>query len=313
MKTLYISILLVFITGPFVKAQWNSNGGHIYNTNSGYVGINVAAPNARLSIGGTLLVGGGFGNLDPQYAANEFSYLANTGQMLIGFNRTAGEGETDFINNKGGGNVGGFSFYEYGNDNSLKHLVRITGSGRLGIGTMYPNSRLEVNSENPGNGSDNWIAGNFGAVSGDRVVFGLLRGVASVGAHNSVLSAWSNLAINPEGGNVGIGTATPTDKLSVNGKIRAKEIKVENSNWPDYVFTAEYQLPSLKETEAFINNNKHLPGIPSQTEVAKSGIDLGDLNAKLLQKIEELTLHMIALEKQNEQQQKEINNLKSKK
>jgi hypothetical protein len=101
-------------------------------------------------------------------------------------------------------------------------------------------------------------------------------------------------------GNIGIGTITPREKLSVNGKIRAHEIKVETANWPDYVFTKDYQLPSLAETEKHIQEKGHLPGIPSAVEVKANGIDLGDMNAKLLQKIEELTLHLIEQQKKNE-------------
>jgi hypothetical protein len=98
-------------------------------------------------------------------------------------------------------------------------------------------------------------------------------------------------------GNVGIGTATPKEKLSVNGKIRAHEIKVETANWPDYVFAKDYELPTLRETEKHIKDKGHLPGIPSAAEVKANGVDLGEMNAKLLQKIEELTLHLIEKEK----------------
>lgn len=99
-------------------------------------------------------------------------------------------------------------------------------------------------------------------------------------------------------GNVGIGVTTPNEKLTVNGKIRAKEIKVETGgDWADYVFEPTYKLMSLKETEAFIKKNKHLPNIPSASEVEKNGIELGNNQALLLAKIEELTLHIIELEK----------------
>lgn len=98
-------------------------------------------------------------------------------------------------------------------------------------------------------------------------------------------------------GNVGIGTNVPKEKLSVNGNIRAREIKVESGNWPDYVFKKTYELSSLPETEKYIEENGHLPGIPSAKEVQERGVQLGEMNAALLKKIEELTLHMITLDK----------------
>ena len=113
-------------------------------------------------------------------------------------------------------------------------------------------------------------------------------------------------------GNVGIGTTTPQEKLSVNGKIRAKEIKVETANWPDYVFSKEYKLADLKETETFIKTNGHLPGVPSATVAEKEGIELGEMNKILLKKIEELTLHMIELKKENKQIHQEMKKLKTK-
>ncbi len=112
-------------------------------------------------------------------------------------------------------------------------------------------------------------------------------------------------------GNVGIGTIDPKGyKLAVNGNIRAKEIKVEAANWPDYVFAKDYALPSLKETEKHIQEKGHLPGIPSAQEVKSSGVDLGEMNAKLLKKIEELTLYLIEMKKENESFKKDISELK---
>ncbi|WP_214228804.1 hypothetical protein [Pedobacter sp. B4-66] len=105
-------------------------------------------------------------------------------------------------------------------------------------------------------------------------------------------------------GNVGIGTASPSEKLSVNGKIRAHEIKVETANWPDYVFAKNYKLPSLQETEQHIKDKGHLLGIPSAEEVKTNGVDLGEMNSKLLKKIEELTLYLIDQNKLIQTQQK---------
>lgn len=112
-------------------------------------------------------------------------------------------------------------------------------------------------------------------------------------------------------GNVGIGTITPTEKLAVNGKIRAKEIKVEASPWPDYVFAPSYRLMPLGDIESFIKTNGHLPDVPSAKEVAHSGIEVGANQAVLLKKIEELTLHLIELKKEMTEQKAEINSLRA--
>ncbi len=98
-------------------------------------------------------------------------------------------------------------------------------------------------------------------------------------------------------GNVGIGTATPGNKLEVNGTARAKEVIVEATGWPDYVFSPEYTLLSLEEIEAYIEANGHLPEVPSAEEVEEEGQYLGEMQQLLLKKIEELTLHTINQEK----------------
>jgi hypothetical protein len=94
-------------------------------------------------------------------------------------------------------------------------------------------------------------------------------------------------------GNVGIGTETPDTKLAVNGTVHAKEVVVDLIGWPDYVFNEKYQLISLQEVEKSINENKHLPNIPSAEEIEKNGLQLGEMNRKLIEKIEELTLYII--------------------
>ncbi len=124
-------------------------------------------------------------------------------------------------------------------------------------------------------------------------------------------NAFNNLILQSSSGNVGIGTTTPGEKLSVNGKIRSKEVKVEAANWPDYVFTNGYELPSLSETEKQIKEQGHLPGIPSASEVKANGIDLGEMNARLLKKIEELTLYLIEKDKAIKEQNDSINGLKN--
>jgi hypothetical protein len=123
--------------------------------------------------------------------------------------------------------------------------------------------------------------------------------VATGSAPNALLRPQVNKAevIVDYAGNVGIGTITPTEKLSVNGTIKAKEVKVE-TNWSDFVFEEDYKLQPLSEVESFIKENKHLPDIPSETEVKENGVSLGEMDAKLLQKIEELTLYVIEMQKE---------------
>jgi hypothetical protein len=101
-------------------------------------------------------------------------------------------------------------------------------------------------------------------------------------------------------GNVGIGTANPQSKLAVNGTITAKEVVVSTEGWSDYVFKDDYKLMPLNELERNIKENGHLPEIPSAEEVKEQGVSLGEMQAKLLQKVEELTLYMIELKKENE-------------
>lgn len=125
---------------------------------------------------------------------------------------------------------------------------------------------------------------------------------------------WQNdkMTILPNG-SVGIGTENPDAnfKLSVNGSIRSKEVKVE-ANWSDFVFYDNYELRTLEEVEEHIAENGHLPEIPSEAEVTENGVNLGEMDAKLLLKIEELTLYMIDMNKRMSQLETENGELKEK-
>ncbi|WP_316824695.1 hypothetical protein [Pedobacter miscanthi] len=99
-------------------------------------------------------------------------------------------------------------------------------------------------------------------------------------------------------GNIGINTLNPTEKLMVNGKIKANEIRVNGAGAPDYVFEDGYKVATLKALEGYIKRNRHLPEVPSAKEFERDGIALGDMNKLLLKKIEELTLHLIEKDKQ---------------
>jgi hypothetical protein len=177
----------------------------------------------------------------------------------------------------------------------------------VGIGTNYPLgfAKLEVKTTPESRG----LAvgdGNIGIV---HFLGGAGRTTNSEGGylgtnsnhplHFFTNSSWAQLTLLPNG-NVGIGTTNPTYKLSVNGNIRTKEVLVESANWPDYVFDKKYVLTPLHEVEKYINENKHLPNIPSAEEIQSNGLKVGEVQNKMMQKIEELTLYVIELKKEIE-------------
>lgn len=169
--------------------------------------------------------------------------------------------------------------------------LEILKNANLSVGIALPDSGLVIRADNDGNDASL----RFGV---DNVNL-----KAVIQTQQTTTATKFDLLINPFGGNVGIGTMNSSSwKLAVNGKIRAKEIKVE-TGWSDFVFYDSYKLPTLTEVENHIKEKGHLKDIPSAKEVEINGIFLGDMDSKLLQKIEELTLYTI-------QQQKEIERLK---
>jgi len=194
-------------------------------------------------------------------------------------------------------------------------MVTFQNTGNVGIGTITPTQHLSVvgsvaiapsgtTSDEGYNGSlmltkptasGQYInlvrAGSYawsiGTVYNDNT-FAIGQGTTSDAAFTAPFFTISQT------GNVGIGTTnTGTHKLAVEGTIGARQVIVEAGTWSDFVFEKGYNLPSLKEVEQNIQTDGHLKDIPSSAEVAKSGISLGDMDAKLLQKIEELTLYSI--------------------
>ncbi|UOB17886.1 shufflon system plasmid conjugative transfer pilus tip adhesin PilV [Abyssalbus ytuae] len=111
-------------------------------------------------------------------------------------------------------------------------------------------------------------------------------------------------------GNVGIGTITPDSKLTVAGNIHSREVKVTVNAGADFVFDKDYNLPKLEKVQEFIQQNGHLPEIPSAADMEQNGIHLSEMNIKLLQKIEELTLYTIEQEEKLKKQEEEIEKLK---
>lgn len=131
----------------------------------------------------------------------------------------------------------------------------------------------------------------------------LQAGSAGVQLFTTTASSWSEIFRITLDGRMGLGTTSPGSfKLAVEGKIGAREVNVTTVDpWPDYVFFDTYKLPSLESVKKFISVNHHLPEIPSAKDVEANGINVGEMNALLLKKIEELTLYVIDQQKQIEE------------
>jgi hypothetical protein len=200
--------------------------------------------------------------------------------------------------------------------------------GNVGIGTTAPRSNLEViqNGYQPGitvrgavtashpqirvdGNSSTMAAMKMQSITG--ATFGYM-GTENQTDLRFITNNTAQVAITTSG-SVGIGTMTPPVgyKLAIAGDVIATKVVVKALvNWPDYVFKPDYNLPPLSTIEQHIKEKGHLPNIPTEKEVAEKGIDLGDMHAKLLQKVEELTLYLIKQEKRLEEQQREIDALK---
>lgn len=168
--------------------------------------------------------------------------------------------------------------------------------GNVGIGVTSPEEELEISS----NANTNIRLRIEGATNNpDYSIY-----VSEAGNRFSIGRFGISDEFNIKDGNVGIGTTNPTHKLSVVGTIRSYEVIV-NTGWSDFVFKPDYQLPTLSKLEQFINDNGHLPEIPSAEEVETNGVKLGNISSKLLQKIEELTLYTIDQQKTIDKQQQQ--------
>ena len=200
-----------------------------------------------------------------------------------------------------------------------------TNSGNVGIGNSAPTTLLHVakNMTEPSITVQNTGA-NGGAAynmvddaSGANWKFkATMFGGFKIRDHASGLNVFTieqnsgaDVIYIKAGGNIGIGTTNPASKLAVNGKIDCKEVEIYLDGWSDFVFDEAYQLKPLDELEKFIIVNKHLPGVPTEEEVLQNGISIGQMNATLLEKIEELTLYVIDLKKENKEMKKQIGKL----
>jgi hypothetical protein len=177
----------------------------------------------------------------------------------------------------------------------------ISGStGNVGIGTVSPDSKLSVNGTTRLGGGIDYSSTTVLSVASGAIGFDA-PGVSG-----------GRFFISGSTGNVGIGTVSPDSKLSVNGTIHSTAVRVDLTGFPDYVFKPRYLLPPLSFVEAYINKHQHLPEVPSEQEVIKNGLDLGEMNKLLVKKVEELTLYLIEKDKKLTELEKRIETLERK-
>jgi len=313
----------------------STDTGHVILTpGSGKVGIGTNSPSTLLHLSSStdtdLNIVAGTGkraSLQLQNPAQRFDLRLRTDSIFAVYDFT--NNQSPFLVKPGAGN-------------NLLYLK----SGKVGMGTTSPAARLHIAAGNnpiafrTSNGTANFTMdagvgmGMINLVAGAQVnstnngyYFLDNRGAARIKLNDGLIAFYtSNTTTGTANqavpsldtarvvidhlGNVGIGTSSPASsyKLSVNGKIRVKEVVVE-TNWADFVFADDYQLMPFAELEQSIKQNRRLPGIPSEKEVAENGVSVGEMQAKLLQKIEELTLYVIELKKENDLLHKRVSSL----
>ena len=198
-------------------------------------------------------------------------------------------------------------------DNLNNTLLKVTNDGNVGIGVTNPINKLDVN------GSIGW--GTTGAIlKSDQGASIELRGNGTpyIDFSNDPLSDYkARLMLNSNNileveGNVGIGTDNTNGyKLAVGGNVVAEEVVVKlKESWPDYVFHKDYKKTNLDELENYIHENGHLPDMPDAKEISTKGVNVGEGQAKLLEKIEELTLYLIDQNKKIEKLENDVAILK---
>ncbi len=279
MKNIRVQIFLLSIL--VIQQSWSQS--NTFPT-SGNVGIGVTNPLAKLSVDGFVKVEGADGRLMLQNpSATGSIYLRNSG--------SSSQRKLEIL---------------YGS--SSKFVM--DNNGNVGVGVTNPLAKLSVDGFIKIEGADGRLMLQNPGATGSIY---LRNSGTSSQRKFEILYGGTTQYVMDNNGNVGIGTTNPLSKLAVNGNIRATEVKVlTDISVPDYVFEPDYELRTLKETKEYIIENKHLPEIPSASEIGENGIDLGDMNMKLLKKIEELTLYQIELLERLEKAEEKIQILENK-
>ncbi|MBG6130523.1 hypothetical protein IWQ47_001394 [Aquimarina sp. EL_43] len=333
MKKVLSSLVILCIT-MCLHAQHNYDNQNTIYSLSGNVGVGVTNPAAKLHIngdirgnlaGGALRINGTYGYIDVGPLNSGWAHIYTDMPKFI-FNK-----DVYTITN---------AFSSYNNDLILKtkgtERLRIKDeNGYMGIGISNPQTRLHINGSIRGNlaGGALRVNGTYGYIdigplnsSWAHIYTDMPKFIFNKDVYTTTnaFSSYNNdlilktkgverLRIIDTDGTVGIGTTnTRGYKLAVNGNIRAKEVVVEASPWPDYVFRSDYKLPSLNEVKKHIKTQGHLPNIPSEKEVLENGIQIGSMHAKLLEKIEELMLYTIQQDEELKTLRKTISTLQNK-
>ncbi len=301
----------------------NGTSGIGISTN-GNVGIGTSAPLLPLTVNGDIAVGldneitSGYGNkLNFLGAANNTDVL-----WLARYNNGVNNSELRVnIGDDYGSAVDKFHIGVTSWDGGIwKSVFVAQADGNIGIGTTNPDSKLVISDGNNG------VSIHVGEISG----IGFNRNVREGTIFNPNISGWqltsrderfslegyNGAASSPfnvlKNGNILIGKTTQKNtayKLDVEGKVRADEITV-NTSGADFVFENGYNLRPLNEVEAFVKENKHLPDVAPAAEMQTNGVSVGEMNAKLLQKVEELTLYLIEQGKISKEFKQELKNQK---
>jgi hypothetical protein len=305
------------IQGTSITTTGNVNGGNGFFT--GNVGVGTpSSPLSKFQVEGDISSTGSNQRIG-FYTYDKFTNAAGT---IASYGMSASRNPASELIVSHSGYLG-MNFYSLGTER-----MRITKEGDISIGNVAPHARLQVEGDISSTGPNQRIGfstyDKFTNASGAIAHYGM--SMSKNTASQPIVSHSGYFGINfftvglermriTDGGNIGIGSLNPDEKLTVSGTIHATEVKVTQNVPADYVFEKyylgksslkpDYTLLTLSEVEKFTEANHHLPNVPSAKEIKENGLLLGEMSNVLLQKIEELTLYSIEQQKTIEKLEKE--------